>query len=59
MDEITHKENQVYGDKDFAETGTDDLVTSEDIKAAAEEINKKLAEINDLDDEDSKDVKKN
>ena len=59
VDEITHKENQVYGDKDFAETGTDDLVTSEDIKAAAEEINKKLAEINDLDDEESKDVKKN
>lgn len=59
VDEITHKENQVYGDKDFAETGTDDPVTSEDIKAAAEEINKKLAEINDLDDEESKDVKKN
>ena len=59
VDEITHKENQVYGDKDFAETGTDDPVPSEDIKAAAEEINKKLAEINDLDDEESKDVKKN
>ena len=59
VDEITHKENQVYGDKDFAETGTNDPVTSEDIKAAAEEINKKLAEINDLDDEESKDVKKN
>ena len=59
VDEITHKENQVYGDKDFAETGTYDPVTSEDIKAAAEEINKKLAEINDLDDEESKDVKKN
>ena len=59
VDEITHKENQVYGDKDFAETGTDDPVTSEDIKAAAEEINKKLAEINDLDDEESKNVKKN
>ena len=59
VDEITHKENQLYGDKDFAETGDDDPVTSEDIKAAAEEINKKLAEINDLDDEESKDVKKN
>ena len=59
VDEITHKENQLYGDKDFAETGDDDPVTSEDIKAAAEEINKKLAEINDLDNEESKDVKKN
>ncbi|EID84365.1 hypothetical protein MSI_21500 [Treponema sp. JC4] len=58
MDEITHKENQLYGDMDFAETGDEDPVTSEDIKAAAEEINKKLAEINDLDDEKSKDVKK-
>ena len=59
VDEITHKENQLYGDRDFAETGDDDPVTSEDIKAAAEEINKKLAEINDLDNEESKDVKKN
>lgn len=59
VDEITHKENQLYGDKDFAETGDDEPVTSEDIKAAAEEINKKLAEINNLDYEESKDVKKN
>ena len=59
VDEITRKENQVYGDKDFAETGDDDPVTSEDIKEAAEKINQKLAEINGLDDEYSKDVKKN
>ena len=59
VDDITRKENQVYGDKDFAETGDDDPVTSEDIKEAAEKINQKLAEINGLDDEDSKDVKKN
>ena len=59
VDEITHKENQLYGDRDFAETGDDDPVTSEDIKAAAAQINKKLAEINGLEDEDSKDVKKN
>ena len=59
VDEITHKENQLYGDRDFAETGDDDPVTSEDIKAAAAQINKKLAEINGLDDEDSKVVKKN
>ena len=59
VDEITHKENQLYGDKDFAETGDDEPVTSEDIKAAAEEINKKLAEINNLGYEESKDVKKN
>ena len=59
VDEITRKENQVYGDKDFAETGDDDPVTSEDIKEAAEKINRKLAEINDLDDTESKDVKKN
>ena len=58
VEEITRKENQIYGDKDFAETGDDTPVTSEEIKAVAEQINKKLAEINDLDDEDSKDVKK-
>ena len=59
VDVITRKENQVYGDKDFAETGDDEPVTSEDIKEAAEKINQKLAEINGLDDEYSKDVKKN
>ena len=59
VDEITHKENQLYGDRDFAENGDDDPVTSEDIKAAAAQINKKLAEINGLEDEESKDVKKN
>ncbi|MBQ9206141.1 MAG: transposase [Treponema sp.] len=59
VDEITHKENQLYGDKDFAETGDDGPVTSEEIKAAAAQINKKLAEINNLDDEESRDVKKN
>ena len=59
VDEITHKENQLYGDRDFAELGDDTPVTSEDIKAAAEKINRKLAEINDLNDEESKDVKKN
>ena len=59
VDDITRKENQVYGDKDFAETGDDDPVTSEDIKEAAEKINQKLAEMNGLDDKDSKDVKKN
>ena len=37
----------------------DTPVTSEEIKAVAERINRKLAEINGLDDEDSKDVKKN
>ncbi|MDY5885465.1 MAG: IS1182 family transposase, partial [Treponema sp.] len=58
VEEITRKENQIYGDKDFAETGDDTPVTSEEIKAVAGQINKKLAEINDLDDEDSKDVKK-
>ena len=59
VEEITRKENQIYGDKDFAETDDDTPVTSEEIKAVAGQINKKLAEINDLDDEDSKDVKKN
>ena len=59
VDDITRKENQVYGDKDFAETGDDNPVTSEDIKEAAEKINQKLAEINGLDDENSKVVKKN
>ena len=37
----------------------DTPVTSEEIKAVAERINRKLAEINGLDDEESKDVKKN
>ncbi|MBR5401841.1 MAG: transposase [Treponema sp.] len=59
VDEITRKENQIYGDKDFAELGDDVPVTSEDIKKAAEKINQKLAEINDLDDTESKDIKKN
>lgn len=49
VEEITRKENQIYGDKDFAETGDDTPVTSEEIKAVAGQINKKLAEINDLD----------
>ena len=39
--------------------GEDITVTSEEIKEAAAKINERLAEINDLDDEDSKDVKKN
>lgn len=38
---------------------TVDELKIEEIKAVAEQINRKLAEINDLDDEDSKDVKKN
>lgn len=59
VEEITRKEEQVYGDKDFAETGNDDPVTSEDIKEAAEKIKQRLAEINALDAEESKDVKKN
>ena len=59
VEEITRKENQINGDKDSAETGDDTPVTSEEIKAVAERINRKLAEINDLDDEESKDVKKN
>ena len=59
VEEITRKEDQVYGDKDFAETGNDDAVTSADIKEAAEKIKQRLAEINALDAEESKDVKKN
>ena len=59
VEEITRKEDQVYGDKDFAETGNDAPVTSEDIKEAAEKIKQRLAEINDLDADESKDVKKN
>ena len=58
VEEITRKEDQVYGDKDFAETGNDAPVTSEDIKEAAEKIKQRLAEINDLDADESKDVKK-
>ena len=58
VDEITRKENQVYGDRDFAETGGDETVTSEEIKETAETINRKLAEINDLDDAEAKDAKK-
>ena len=58
VEEITRKENQIYGNKDFAETGDDTPVTSEEIKAVAGQINKKLAEINDLDDENSKEEKK-
>ena len=59
VEEITHKENEVYGDKDIAELGENITVTSEEIKETATKINERLAEINDLDDEYSKDVKKN
>ncbi|UKI56235.1 MAG: hypothetical protein L6V90_03465 [Treponema succinifaciens] len=41
VEEITRKENQIYGDKDFAETGDDTPVTSEEIKAVAGQINRK------------------
>ena len=58
VEEITHKENEVYGDKDIAELGENITVTSEEIKETATKINERLAEINDLDDEYSKDVKK-
>lgn len=59
IDEITRKENEVYGDKDLAELGEDITVTSEEIKETAARINEKLAEINGLDDTETKDVKKN
>jgi len=59
VEEITHKENEVYEDKDLAELGEDITVTSEEIKETAAKINKRLAEINDLDDKEPKDVKKN
>ena len=58
VEEITHKENEVYSDKDIAELGENITVTSEEIKETATKINERLAEINDLDDEYSKDVKK-
>ena len=58
VDEITAEENQEYGNKDLAELGEDITVTSEEIKAVAEKINRKLDEICDRDDEESKDVKK-
>ena len=59
VDEAVHRENRLYGDRDFAEQGDDGPVTSEEIKEAAARINQKLAEINGLDDEESKEVKKN
>ena len=59
VEEITRKEDQVYGDKDFAETGNDNPVTSEDIKGVAEKIKQRLAEINNLDADETKEVKKN
>lgn len=59
VEEITRKENQTYGSRDFAETGDGTPVTSGEIREAAEQINKKLAEINGLGDDGAKDVKKN
>ena len=59
VDEITRKENEVYGEKDLAELGEDITVTSEEIKETVARINEKLAEINGLDDTETKDVKKN
>lgn len=58
VEEITHKENEVYEDKDLAELGKDITVTSEEIKETAAKINKRPVEINDLDDKEPKDVKK-
>ena len=59
VEESTRTDNQISGDKAFAETGDDTPVTREEIIAGAGQINRKLADINGLDDEDSKDVKKN
>lgn len=59
VEEITRKENQTYGSRDFAETGDDTPVTSGEIREAAEQINKKLAEINGRGEDGAKDVKKN
>lgn len=58
VEEITHKENEAYGDKDLAELGEGPSVTSEEIREVAAKINERLAEINGLDGGDSKDVKK-
>lgn len=58
VEKITHKENEIYGDEDFSETGDDKPITSEEIKEAAKKINERLAQINELDDEKSKEDKK-
>lgn len=59
VEEITDGENREYGNKDLVELGEDITVTSEEIKAVADKINKKLDEIADSINEESKDVKKN
>lgn len=58
VEEITDGENREYGNKDLAELGENITVTSEEIKAVADKINKKLDEIADSINEESKDVKK-
>ena len=59
VEQITEEENREYGNKDLCELGEDITVTSEEIKAVAEKINKKLDEIAESSDDESKDVKKN
>lgn len=58
IEEITSRENQFHGNKDFTETEDDAIVTSGDIKEATDKINRKLAEISGLDDVGTKDIKK-
>lgn len=65
VDKITDEENREYGEKDLCELGEDITVTSEEIKAVADKINKKLDEIYERDnlpdgkaDEERKEVKK-
>lgn len=59
VEEITDEENSEYGGKDLPEPGEDITVTSEEIKEAAAKINRKLDEICERDDKETKEVKKN
>ena len=57
VEELTTKENEKYGNKDYSELG-DTPITSDDIKEAAQKIEDKLQELDAKDDEDSKELKK-
>ena len=57
VEDMTTKENEKYGDKDYSELG-DTPITSDDIKEAAKKIDDKLQELEEKDDEESKELKK-
>ena len=57
IEALTEKENEQYGDKDFSEEG-DTTVTSADIIEVAQKIDDKIKELDNKEDKESKELKK-